>query len=223
MKYALVIFDLDGTILNTLEDLADSLNYVLARHQYPARSLNEVRSFLGDGIQKLIERSLPNKTDFAVQEAILRDFIEHYGLHCTDKTRPYTGIPELLGMLRSEGCKTAVVSNKADLLVQRLCSFYFSGLFDAAAGERTGVKRKPAPDAVNSVIESFGLTKPKTLLIGDSEVDAATAQNAGIECLIVGWGFRDADFLRQRTAKPVMLSVKELAANCGLKSFSRNP
>lgn len=159
MLYELIIFDLDGTLLNTLKDLKDSLNYALEKSGYPTRSLEEVRSFVGNGIRKLMERGVPKGTPIPDIDTVHKDFTEHYAVHCADKTRPYDGIPELLHTLRAAGCKTAVVSNKADYAVQELCRQYFDGLFDFAVGERKNIVKKPAPDSIYEVLRRLQVKK----------------------------------------------------------------
>ncbi|MCD8148942.1 MAG: HAD-IA family hydrolase [Clostridiales bacterium] len=194
MRYKLMIFDMDGTILDTLEDLTDSLNYALKKSGMPERSLSEVREFVGNGIRKLIERAVPVNTSFDTVNRVLADFSENYRQNCANKTRPYEGIPEVLSSLRNSGIQTAVVSNKVDFAVQQLCVQYFDGLFDLAVGEREDVRKKPAPDAIYAVLEHFGLEKKDALYIGDSEVDIQTAANVGMDCICVGWGFRKEVF-----------------------------
>lgn len=210
MKYKLIIFDLDGTILDTLADLADSLNYALSSGGFPERSIDEVRRFVGNGIGKLVERGLPEGSDRATVERVLATFKAYYGDHCADKTAPYEGILPLLAELKEKGVKLAVVSNKADFAVQSLCAQYFGGLFDMAVGEREGICRKPAPDSVNEVIARLGVSKEVSLYVGDSEVDVQTAKNAEIDCIAVSWGFRDAELLCQSGAKQIVSTVEQL-------------
>lgn len=210
MRYDTVIFDLDGTILDTLEDLKISLNYALKLSGFGERSLDEVRSFVGNGIRKLIERSVPEGTKKEETDKVHDDFTAHYTLHCADNTKPYDGIKELIASLRREGCRTAVVSNKADYAVRALCETYFKGLFDCVAGEREGIRRKPAPDAVNAVLEELGAEREKSLYIGDSDVDIKTAENAGVEAIMVEWGFRGREFLIENGAKAVVKEPKEI-------------
>ncbi len=205
-KYSLALFDMDGTILNTLEDLADSLNYALAKSNYPSRSLDEVRRFVGNGIRKLIERGVPEGVGTEDIDRVQSDFAGHYKLHNADKTRAYDGVIPLLKELRALGVKTAVVSNKADVAVQPLCQRYFDGLFDLAVGERPGMLRKPAPDCVNAVLSELGVERRDAVYIGDSEVDIETAKNAGMDAIIVDWGFREADFLKSRGAEVIVSS-----------------
>lgn len=208
--YKLLIFDLDGTILNTLEDLADSTNYALSKHHFPERTIEEVRRFVGNGIGKLIERAVPDGTNPEVTQRVLEDFKVHYGVHCADKTKPYDGIPELIGKLREQGYKTAVVSNKADFAVQQLCEDYFPGLFDFVVGEREGIRRKPAPDSVLEVLEKLHVKKRDALYIGDSEVDIKTADNAGVGRVSVEWGFRTKEELLLQGAKMIAKTPEEI-------------
>lgn len=204
MKYKLYIFDLDGTILDTLEDLTDSTNYALYVNHMPGHSMEEVRNYVGNGIGRLIERAVPTGTPKETQEKVLRDFREHYGAHCTDKTNPYDGIVPLIRRLRESGCMTAVVSNKADFAVQSLCRDYFPGLFDFVVGEREGIRRKPFPDSVLEVLETLQVDRADAVYVGDSEVDIQTAQNAGLDMLAVGWGFRGEQFLKEQGARTVL-------------------
>lgn len=208
--YKLIIFDLDGTILNTLEDLADSTNYALEKHHFPVRTIEEVRSFVGNGIGRLIARAVPEGTDENMINQVLADFKDYYGQHCADRTKPYDGIIELLQCLRQRGCRTAVVSNKADFAVQRLCEQYFPGLFDFAVGEREGIRRKPYPDSVLEVLSRLGAAKDEALYVGDSEVDIETAKNAGIDVVSVEWGFRDREFLLSHGARRFVKKPEEL-------------
>ena len=195
MKYRLIIFDMDGTILDTLEDLTDSTNYALSVNGFKERTIDEVRSFVGNGIHKLIERAVPEGTDEAVVEKVFKDFVPYYKENCAVKTKPYDGITEVIKHLRENGFITAVVSNKAHFAVQELCRDYFPDMFDMAIGEHEEIRRKPYPDAVEEVINKFGVSKEETIYIGDSEVDIQTAVNAGIDKICVEWGFREHDFL----------------------------
>lgn len=210
MKYQLAIFDMDGTILNTLEDLADSVNYALSCSNYPTRTLDEVRNFVGNGIRKLMERAVPSGTSPEELEQVYADFTAYYPKHCYDKTKPYSGMIETIQNLRKQGIKTAVVSNKADYGVQILCKQYFDGLFDYAVGEQTGVQRKPAPDSVNIVLDKLKITRNNAVYIGDSDVDIDTARNAEMDCISVDWGFRDPSFLQEHGAKIMVSSPEEL-------------
>lgn len=198
--YKLAVFDMDGTILDTLEDLKDSTNFALEKCGYPTRSYDEVRRFVGNGIRKLIERAVPEGLTVEQIDRVHEVFTEHYKVHCADKTKAYDGIKPLLEKLRASGVKTAVVSNKADYGVQELCKEYFDGLFDYAVGEREGIRRKPAPDAVNEALRVLGIDKSEAVYIGDSDVDFETAKNAELPCISVLWGFRDEEFLREKGA-----------------------
>jgi len=204
MKYQLAIFDLDGTLLDTLDDLADSVNVVMNRFGYPVRNLTEIRSFVGNGIRKLIERSAPKDTPTEELDRVFEQFKVYYGVHCADKTKPYEGIMELLQQLKQQGIKLAVVSNKGDYAVQILCEQYFPGIFDIAVGAREGVARKPAPDTVNEVLKNLQMDKSQAVYIGDSEVDVQTAQNAGMDCIAVDWGFRDKEILEKAGAETIV-------------------
>lgn len=210
MKYKLAIFDLDGTILDTLEDLADSLNYALKEAGYPERTLEEVRCFVGNGMLMLVKRALPADADEEVAQSVLAGLKAHYKIHCADKTKPYEGILKLLQVLKDAGYKLAVVSNKADYAVQILCEQYFKDIFDLTVGEREGVCKKPAPDAVNAVLGALQVPRENAVYIGDSEVDIKTAQNADMDSVLVSWGFREAAFLRQQGAKTLVNSTQEL-------------
>ncbi len=210
MKYKLAIFDMDGTILDTLQDLTDSTNAVLSMNGFPARSIHQVRSFVGNGIRRLIELAVPEGSSPETVEKVYKDFLPYYQQHCAVKTKPYEGIISLIKQLREEGCKTAVVSNKADAAVQELCHQYFEGLFDYAVGERTGIAKKPAPDSVFEVLRQLGFKKEDGVYIGDSDVDLATAINAGMDCISVTWGFRDAGFLKEQGAVTLAENPKDL-------------
>ena len=201
MYYKTVIFDLDGTLLNTLDDLAAATNYALAQHGLPLRTTEEVRWFVGNGIRKLIERAVPEGTAQTEQEAVYATFNEYYKLHCNDNTQAYDGVMELLDALRNAGCRTAIVSNKADYAVQELARQYFADKLDAARGERSGIAKKPAPDMVFAVMQRLDAKKETTVYVGDSDTDLETARNAGVECIGACWGFRGREFLLAHGAK----------------------
>lgn len=210
MKYDLIIFDMDGTILDTLDDLKDSLNYALRKSSLPERSKEEVRTFVGNGIRKLIERGVPENSSIDIIDEVYRNFSEHYKNNCCNKTKPYKGIIELLKKLKELGYKTAVVSNKADYAVKDLCTQFFDDLFCCSVGEREGIRRKPAPDSVFEVMSKLGTDKNKSLYIGDSDVDINTAKNAGIDAIAVEWGFRDRKFLAEHGAETIIASPEEV-------------
>lgn len=204
------IFDLDGTILNTLEDLADSTNYALRTNNMPERSIDEVRAFVGNGIGRLIERAVPKGSDDAEKQAVLESFTSYYKEHSADKTKPYNGITDVLNTLKKQGCQLAVVSNKADFAVQSLCESYFPGIFTFVVGEREGIRRKPAPDSVYEVLEQLKTAKKDAVYIGDSDVDVKTAENAGIDLIAVTWGFRTREVLAETGAGVFAKTPEEL-------------
>ena len=210
MKYPLVIFDLDGTILDTLGDLHASANAALSAFSMPGRSLAEVRAFVGNGIRRLIELIVPENTPPEIIDSVQQTFSAHYKQHCSDRTRPYDGINELICELRRSGCRTAVVSNKDDSAVRALCETHFPGLFDAVVGSREGVRKKPAPDSVNEVLATLGFSREEAVYVGDSEVDLETAKNAGMKLITVTWGFRDEDQLRRIGCGDIAVTVGEL-------------
>ncbi len=199
MKYDAVIFDLDGTLLNTLADLASSVNHALNEYGMPQRSVDQVREFVGNGVRKLIERAVPDNTDTDVTDKVFENFKNYYAEHCRDCTRPYAGIMDLLKNLKFQNIGTAIVSNKADFAVKKLSDSYFGTLIDVAIGEREGVRKKPAPD---SLVEAVRVLNAKTpVYVGDSDVDVLTAKNAGLPGAFVTWGFRTAGVLIGAGAK----------------------
>ncbi len=189
--YRTAIFDLDGTLLDTLDDLMDAVNATLIRHGYPPRTREEIRRFLGNGVRSLVARSLPCGEQTPDFERILADFRAYYADHAEIKTAPYAGVRELLVRLRARGVRVAVVSNKFEAAVQALCHRYFGDLVEVAVGDAPDHARKPAPDGVFAALASLGEGIEDAVLIGDSETDVATARAAGIPCLSVLWGFRD--------------------------------
>jgi phosphoglycolate phosphatase len=211
MKYKTIIFDLDGTLLDTLEDLCDSTNFALSQFGYSERKLSEVRAFVGNGIAKLIERALPNGLDNPDYNAVLNEFKAHYAYNCNNKTKAYSGIYDVLDTLKQHDIKMAVVSNKSDSAVKELCKQYFNEYFSIAVGERNGIQRKPAPDAVLAAMNALGAKKETTVYIGDSEVDVETARNAGIDLIAVSWGFRDRELLEKYGNFPIADSPEKIA------------
>lgn len=210
--YSTAIFDLDGTLLDSLEDLHLSTNVALAEHGLPARSLEEVRRFVGNGIRKLVERAVPTGTGAAEQEAVYEDFCAHYAAHCEDNTGPYPGILELLARLRAAGVRLAVVSNKGDFAVQELVARQFPGAFDAILGENeaAGIRKKPAPDMVEAALARMGADRDGMVYIGDSEVDVQTAASVGCPCISCTWGFRSVDDLLAAGATTFVNTPAEL-------------
>jgi len=208
----LLIFDLDGTLLNTLEDLTDSTNYSLGCFNYRHRTIDEVRSFVGNGVAKLIERAIPEGKNNQNFEECLEIFKQNYAQNMNNKTAPYDGIIELLRDLKSKNYKIAVVSNKFDTAVKGLCERYFPNLIDIAIGEneKCGIKKKPAPDTVNQVLKTFQIPNNQAIYIGDSEVDIMTAKNSGMQCISVTWGFKDREFLIKNGAEIIVNSPVEI-------------
>ncbi len=205
-----IIFDMDGTVLNTLDDLTDSVNYVMHRFNMPTHSTEDYRRYFGNGIRYALKCAVPEGTSDSVIDEMLPVFKEHYDKHCLDKTRPYDGITELMSGLKKRGYKMAIVSNKIDSAVKELNDRFFSEYVDVAIGEREGIKRKPAPDTVNAALNELGSDKETSVYIGDSEVDYQTAVNSGIPCISVLWGFRDKDFLVDAGAELFAETPKEV-------------
>lgn len=210
MKYDTIIFDLDGTLLNTLDDLKDSLNVALAQHGYEPRTLEEVKLFVGNGVRMLVQRSLPIHSTEEEVEQCLASFTSHYKMNMQNKTRPYNGIMELLLDLNKLDYKLAIVSNKYDSAVKRLSKEYFNDLIGVAIGESKNVKRKPAPDSIFAAVEALGSDINKTIFVGDSETDVQTAKNAGIPIIGVTWGFRSRETLRNEGADYLIDTPMEL-------------
>ena len=198
--YNTYIFDLDGTLLSTLGDLAASCNYALRTNGMPERTIDEVRVFVGNGVKKLMERAVPNGEDNPAFEKTYSDFRKHYMVHNLDTTKPYDGVMDLLKELNSRGKKVAVVSNKFYAATQELCRHFFGNLVQVAIGEREDIRKKPAPDTVIEAMRQLGVTTEGAVYIGDSDVDIETARNSGMPCISVLWGFRDRDFLLQHGA-----------------------
>lgn len=210
MKYDTIIFDLDGTLLDTLEDLMDSLNHALVMHGYEPRTLEQVRQSVGDGVKMLVRRSLPENTTDEEIEKCLSDFTSHYKTNMRNKTRPYNGIKEILYTLKIFKCNVAIVSNKFDSAVKELADYYFPGMIDAAIGESAEVRRKPAPDSIYAAIRRLGSDISKSIFVGDSETDVRTAKNAGIPCIGVTWGFRSRRVLEKEGADYIIDYPTEL-------------
>lgn len=211
MPYQTAIFDLDGTLLDTLEDLYLATNRALARHALPLRGRDEVRDFVGNGVEQLIRRAVPAGTDEVTTLAVLGDFKTTYAAICEDHTRPYEGIKEMLEALRDRGVRVAVVSNKFDAATKRLCEKYFGELVEVAIGERAGVEKKPAPDTVYEALRELGVTAEGAVYIGDSDVDIETARNCGMPCISVTWGLRNEGFLIARGATVLVHNPFELS------------
>ena len=204
------IFDLDGTLLNTINDLAASTNYALRSAGMPEHSVDDVRRFVGNGVKKLMERAIPdglNNPDFDETYATFR---KHYLEHSLDTTKPYDGIPEVLAELKRRGKKLAIVSNKFYAATQELARHFFPDTIEVAIGERENIRKKPAPDTVLEAMRQLGVGKDGTVYIGDSDVDIDTAHNVGVPCISVLWGFRDREFLLAHGATTLIERPEQL-------------
>ena len=210
--YNTYIFDLDGTLLDTITDLAASCNYALRTHGMPEHSVDDVRRFVGNGVRKLMERAIPHGAENPDFESTFATFREHYMHHSLDTTQPYPGIPEVLADLKARGCRLAVVSNKMMADTVELCRHFFPDTIEVAIGEHEaeGIRKKPAPDTVFAALRELGVEKDRAVYVGDSDVDVQTAANSGLPCISVLWGFRDRDFLIQHGAKTFISAPSEL-------------
>lgn len=213
-KFKTFIFDLDGTLLNTLNDLAASTNHALLTNGMAERSIDEVRQFVGNGVRLLIERAVEPGTDKATIDRVFADFKTHYMHHSLDTTRPYDGIMDMLHELRHRGIRIAVVSNKLYAATRELCHHFFADTVEVAIGEKEGIRRKPSPDTVIEAMLELGVDKADAVYVGDSDVDIATAKNCGIPCISVLWGFRDKDFLIEHGAQTFVSHPSELLEFC---------
>ena len=215
MKYNTYIFDLDGTLLDTLQDLANSVNYALRQYGLPEHSLDDVRRFVGNGVRLLMERAVPDGAQHPQFEAVFATFRQHYMEHSLDTTRPYDGIVETIHELKQRGCRLAVVSNKMMAATQELVAHFFPEI-EVAIGEHeaAGIRKKPAPDTVFEALRQLGLVvggeTADTVYVGDSDVDIATARNSGLPCISVLWGFRDKPFLLEHGATTFVSTPQEL-------------
>ena len=210
--YKTFIFDLDGTLLDTIGDLAASVNYALRTNGMPEHSTDDVRRFVGNGVRLLMERAVPDGAANPLFDDAFADFRQHYMVHSLDTTRPYDGIPETLAELKSRGCRLAVVSNKFMSATQELIRHFFPDTSEVAIGEHEaeGIRKKPAPDTVFAALKQLGVGKEDAVYVGDSDVDILTARNSGLPCISVLWGFRDRDFLIQHGAKTLISAPHEL-------------
>ncbi len=209
-KYKTYIFDLDGTLLSTLADLAASTNYALRTHHMPERSLDEVRRFVGNGVKKLMERAIPDGLNNPLFEETFATFRQHYMQHNLDTTQPYPGIMQLLEQLKAEDKNIAVVSNKFYAATRELCRHFFGDLVPVAIGEREDIRKKPAPDTVIEALRELGVDKEGAVYIGDSDVDIMTAKNSGMPCVSVLWGFRNKEFLLEHGATTLISKPEEM-------------
>lgn len=210
VRYRAAVFDMDGTVLDTLRDITDAVNAAMRFARTPERTEAEVRQFVGNGARKLMERSLPPGTPPQRVEEVLNFYRPYYETHALVRTAPYPGVPEALQALRRAGVRLAVASNKPDGAVKRLAGHCFPGVFDAALGDRPGLRVKPSPDLLQAAMGLLHAEPESTVYVGDSDVDVATAENAGVACLSVAWGFRDEEFLRANGARTVVQTPAQL-------------
>lgn len=208
--YNTVIFDLDGTLLNTLEDLRDSVNVIMESYKWPIHSLEQVRSYVGNGLGKLMECAIPEGKENVQFEEAFGEFKKYYTAHCRIKTKPYDDVLWLIQQLSEKGFQQAIVSNKNDGAVKELNEIYFSKYISVAIGDRPGARRKPAPDSVFTALEQLGSSREEAVYIGDSDVDYATAKNSGLPCILVSWGFRDRKLLDSFGDAQVVDSCQEI-------------
>jgi HAD hydrolase, family IA, variant 3 len=209
-EYDTYIFDLDGTLLDTLTDLAASCNYALLQHGMAQRTIDEVRMFVGNGVKKLMERAIPDGLANPQFDEVYQCFRQHYLKHGLDHTAPYPGVLPMLAELKRRNKKIAVVSNKFYRATEELCKHFFDQYVEVAIGEREGIKKKPAPDTVLEALAQLGVTGDNAVYIGDSDVDIATANNCQMPCISVLWGFRDKDFLLRSGATTLIKTPEEL-------------
>lgn len=211
-QYHTYIFDLDGTLLDTLDDLASAVNYALRTYGMPEHSRDAIRRFVGNGVRMLMIRAVPDGEQNPKFEEVFETFRKYYMQHSLDTTRPYDGIPEMLAALRQRGCRLAVVSNKFDAATKELCKHFFPNTIEVAVGEHEaeGIRKKPAPDTVIEALSQLGVSSKNAVYVGDSDVDLETARNAALPCISVLWGFRDRGFLLAHGAITFITSPKEL-------------
>ena len=210
MRYKAVLFDMDGTVLDTLGDLTNAINHVLVEYGMPVRSLNEVAHFLGNGAAYLVDHAVREDTPEALRAEMLRAYQPWYDSHCDIFTAPYPGIVPLMAALKEAGVRQAVISNKQDSAVKLLAAQHFPGLLETAVGESATVRRKPNPDAVLEALRVMGVEREEAVYVGDTEVDLRTAENAGLACAAVGWGFRTEEELRAAGAGRIFQTADEL-------------
>lgn len=208
MRYKTIIFDLDGTLLNTLDDLRDSLNYALSKFGFPIHSIEEVRFFVGSGIKVMIERALPKDSlDF---DKVYSAFIEHYEINKTNKTAPYKGAIDTIKILYQLGCKMAIVSNKYQKAVEEICKPLFGKYINVFIGEQVGYNKKPSKDMVLFAIEKLDSNIEDAIYVGDSDIDVLTAKNSGIPCIGASWGFRGEELLKSYGATYIAKEFKDI-------------
>lgn len=211
MKYKTIIFDLDGTLLDTLEDLKNAVNYALISNGFPERTLEEIKSFIGNGTRVLIKRSLPSfQIDLETYEIVYQNFIDYYKFHSLDFTHPYEDIVVLLTKLKEDGYKTAIISNKNDDATKMMQKKFFPNLIDIAIGTKDFSKTKPNPESTLEIMELLNVKREDCVFVGDSEVDIQTAKNANIPCISVSWGFKTTNFLKTNNATIIINEPLEL-------------
>jgi len=191
----IIIFDLDGTLLNTIDDLKNAVNHVLFLHNWPERSTEQIRQAIGNGVAKLVERSLPQEATKSDYLLALREFRAYYGEHYDEQTHPYKNVVSLIKKLKSDGFLLAVCTNKTQLVAERLIHHFFGHLFDFVQGDQVDVPKKPAPDMINKILQFFQIKKEDTLYIGDTDVDRQTALNSQLDYFLVSYGYRTKDEL----------------------------
>ena len=211
MKKTTYIFDLDGTLLDTLQDLANAVNYALHQNGMKEHSMDDIRQYVGNGVRKLMERAIPGGTENPRFDEVFSDFRGYYMRHSLDATRPYDGVSDMLQELRKKDCKMAVVSNKMMAATQELVAHFFPEI-NVAIGENeaAGIRKKPAPDMVLEALRQLGVDAETAIYVGDSDVDLQTAKNAGLPCISVLWGFRNKEFLQEHGATSFIKHPKEL-------------
>jgi len=201
---------MDGTLLDTLDDLTDSVNAALTEFRLPVRTRDEIRRFVGNGVLRLVERSVPEGPQQPQFKEIFSFFKGHYATNCRNKTRPYDGLEKALPELKAHGYRMAIVSNKIDSAVKELAELYFGDTINIAIGDTEGKRNKPYPDMVYDAMSLLDAKQESTVYIGDTEVDMATAENAGLDCISVSWGFRDKQELQEIGAKLIVDTPEEL-------------
>lgn len=210
MKYETILFDMDGTVLDTLEDLKDAVNYVLRTNNEPEHDLDTIRRFVGNGMKKLMIRAIPGGEENPTFEKQFQEYQDYYPPHSRIKTKPYDGITEFLEECKTRGVKVGIVSNKQQIAVTELAEYYFKGLTQAAVGDGEGRQVKPAKDAPLEAMKRLEANPATTLYVGDSDVDGQTAKNAELDCVLVTWGFRDREVLEKQDHIAIIDSVEEL-------------
>ena len=212
MRHKTVIFDFDGTLLYTVQDLADAVNHAIAKHGHPTHNVRAIERMVGNGVNMLVARALPQGFDTPDYEEIMTDFRTFYAEHCQDNTRPYDGVTEMLARLKEEGRKLAIVTNKYQTAAEQLRRRFFSGSVELIVGDFEGRRRKPAPDGVFAALKSLGADAAGAVYVGDTEVDMQTAENAGLDCICVSWGYRTKQELVELKAPAIAENTDELLA-----------